>query len=37
MILNMTVSQAACRLLCPYTPCTFAASCFCWIVPIVTC
>jgi len=37
MNLNMTVGQAACRLLCRYTQSTLAASCVCWIVPIVTC
>jgi len=39
MNLNVTVGQAACRLLCRYRPtqCTLAASCICWIVPIVTC
>jgi len=37
MNLNMTVGQAACRLLCRYTQSTLAASCLCWIVPIVTC
>ena len=35
--LNMTVGQAACQLLCRYTHSTLAASCVCWIVPIVTC
>jgi len=29
MNLNMTVGQAACRLLCRYTQCTLAASCVC--------
>jgi len=37
MNLNMTVGQGACQLLCWYTQSTFAASCVCWIVPIVTC
>jgi len=37
MNLNMTVGQAACQLLCRYTQSTLAASCVCWIVPIVTC
>jgi len=37
MNLNMTAGQGACRLLCPYTHNTMAASCVCWIVPIVTC
>jgi len=37
MNLNMTVGQAACRLLCRYTQHTLVASCICWIVPIVTC
>jgi len=37
MNLNMTVGQAACQLLCQYTQGTLAASCDCWIVPIVTC
>jgi len=32
----MTVGQAACHLLCRYTQGTLAASCVCWIVPIVT-
>jgi len=36
MNLNMTVGQATCRVLCRYTQCTLAASCICWIVPIVT-
>jgi len=34
MDLNMTVGQAACRLLCRYAWSTLAASCVCWIVPI---
>jgi len=33
--LNMTVGQAACRLLCPHTQNTMVASCVCWIVPIL--
>jgi len=37
MNLNMTVGQAACRLLFRYTQCTLAASCICWIVPIAMC
>jgi len=37
MNLNMTVGQAACQLLCRYAQSTLAASCVCWIVPIVTC
>jgi len=37
MNLNMTVGQAACQLLCRYTQSTLAASCVCWIVPIVSC
>jgi len=37
MNLNMTVGQATCRLLCPYSQNTLSASCVCWIVPIVTC
>ena len=37
MNLNMTVGQAVCQLLCRYTQSTLAASCVCWIVPIVTC
>jgi len=37
MNLNMTVGQAACQLLCRYIQSTRAASCVCWIVPIVTC
>jgi len=37
MNLNMTVGQAACQLLCPYTKSTLAMSCVCWIVPIVMC
>jgi len=37
MNLNMTVDQAAWRLLCRYTQSTLAASCACWIVPIATC
>jgi len=35
MNLNMTVGQAACQLFCLYTESTLAASCVCWIVPIV--
>jgi len=34
--LSMTVGQATCRLLCRYTQSTLAASCVCWIAPIVT-
>ena len=37
MNLNMMVGQAACQPLCRYTQSTLAASCVCWIVPIVTC
>jgi len=37
MNLNMTVGQAACQLLSRYAQNTLAASCVCWIVPIVTC
>jgi len=36
MNLNMTAGQAAYQLLCRYTQSTLAASCVCWIVPIVT-
>jgi len=36
MNLSMTVGQATCRLLCRYIRSTLAASCVCWIVPIVT-
>jgi len=36
MNINMTVGQAACQLLCRYTQSTLAATCVCWIVPIVT-
>jgi len=35
MSLNMTVGQAACRLLCRYTQSTLVVSCVCCIVPIV--
>jgi len=35
MNLNMTFGQAECQLLCRYTQSTLAASCVCWIVPIV--
>jgi len=35
--LNITIGQAACRLLYGYTRSTLAASCVCWILPIVTC
>ena len=37
MNLNMTVGQVACRILCRYTQSTLAASCVCWIVPIIAC
>ena len=37
MNLSMTVGQAACQLLCRHTQSMLAASCVCWIVPIVTC
>jgi len=36
MNLNMTVGQAACRLLWRYTQSTLAASCVGWTVQIVT-
>jgi len=36
MNLNMTFGQAACQLLCRYSQSTLAASCVCWIIPIVT-
>jgi len=36
MNLNITVGQAACRLLCWYTQSALAASCICWIIRIVT-
>jgi len=36
MNLNITVGQAACRLLCWYTQRTLVASCVCWIVRICT-
>jgi len=37
MNLNMTVCQAACRILCRNAQSTLAAFCVSWIVPIVTC
>jgi len=37
MNLNMTVDQAAYRLLRRYIQCTLAASCICSIIPMVTC
>jgi len=36
MNFSMRVGQAACHLLCRYTQSTLAASCVCWIVPIIT-
>jgi len=37
MNLNMTVGQTAYRLFCQYTQSMLAASCVCWILPIVAC
>jgi len=37
MNVNMTVGQAACQLLCRYAHSALAASCVCWIVPILMC
>jgi len=36
MNFSITVGKAACHLLCRYTQSMLAASCVCWIVPIVT-